>query len=197
MKLRPEWDAIAGARETALAKRALKPLSQDKRELEPLKVGDNVQLQNQSGNHPNKWFSTGVVSEVLPHRQYHVVVDGSRRITLRNRRFLRKISPVSRKVDPEPDFNTVTPSDIHQTRVEIDTPATPTVPMSDSWSSSDVPTEFDKPVSPLEVVPDPPHHPASTPAPVLIPPLQLRRSSRPKVERKIFSAKLHGKSHDS
>ena len=68
MKLRPEWDAIAGARETALAKRALKPVIQEKRELEPLQVGDNVQLQNQGGNHPNKWFSTGVVSEVITHR---------------------------------------------------------------------------------------------------------------------------------
>ena len=202
MKLRPEWDAIAGARETALAKRALRPVSQDKRELEPLEIGDNVQLQNQSGNHPNKWFNTGVVSEVLPHRQYHVVVDGSRRITLRNRRFLKKISPVSRRVDPELDFNNVTPSNIHHTPVDTNTPATPTVPTVDSTSNPDIPVELGEPSSqpePLDVIPNSHPLPAPTPAPAPAPvlPQQLRRSSRPKVERKMFSAKLHGKSHDS
>ncbi len=81
--LRPEWKMIADAREMALAKRALEAVV-EKRELKPLGVGDYVQIQNQSGNHPTKWDCTGVVSEVLPHRQYNIVVDGSRRITLRN-----------------------------------------------------------------------------------------------------------------
>ena len=35
-KLCPEWEAIASARETALAKRALKVISEEKQELEPL-----------------------------------------------------------------------------------------------------------------------------------------------------------------
>jgi hypothetical protein len=39
------------------------------------------------------------VTEVLPHRQYRVVVDGSRHITLRNRRFLHKILPVCRQLE--------------------------------------------------------------------------------------------------
>ena len=58
-------------------------------------VGDSVQIQDQYGTRPNKWHNTGIVSECLPHRQYHVIVDGSRRFTLRNRRFLRKITPVT------------------------------------------------------------------------------------------------------
>ena len=37
------------------------------------------------------------------NRQYHVIVDGSRRLTLRNRKFLRKISPISRHAE---DTNT-------------------------------------------------------------------------------------------
>ena len=69
--LRTEWSAIADAREMALAKRVLKPASlpHDKRELHPLEIGDSVQIQNQTGAHPNKWSNTGVVSEVLPYRQ--------------------------------------------------------------------------------------------------------------------------------
>lgn len=71
--LRPEWHTIADAREMALAKRAIKSVTDDKSELQPLKVGDCVQIQNQAGTHPTKWFNTGVISEVLPHRQYNVV----------------------------------------------------------------------------------------------------------------------------
>jgi hypothetical protein len=102
--MRPEWNVIADSREHALAKRALKDIETGKRELKPLSIGDSVQLQNQIGNHPGKWFNTGVVAEVLPNRQYHVVVDGSRRVSLRNRRFLKRINPISRKIfDLSPD----------------------------------------------------------------------------------------------
>ena len=70
---------------------------ESERILEPLKTGDSVQIQNQSGNKPKQWHNTGVVTEVLPNRQYYVIVDGSRRITVRNRKFLRKIVPVCRQ----------------------------------------------------------------------------------------------------
>ena len=84
--LRSEWKAIADAREMALAKRVLRPSTSgdNRRELLPLEVGDSIQIQNQAGSHPGKWSNTGVVSEVLPYRQYNVVVDGSRRVMLRN-----------------------------------------------------------------------------------------------------------------
>ena len=50
-------------------------------------VGDHVRIQNQVGNHPNKWDKTGVVIEVHQYHQYVIRVDGSGRITLRNRKF--------------------------------------------------------------------------------------------------------------
>ena len=50
-------------------------------------------MQNQAGNTPLKWNNTGTVVEVKPHRQYRIMIDGSRRITLRNRRFIKKIQP--------------------------------------------------------------------------------------------------------
>ena len=98
-ELRKEWTAIDDAREVALAKRAAKEVPTTGKPLEPLDIGDSVQIQNQSGNHPTKWHNTGIISECLPNRQYRVIVDGSRRLTLRNRKFLRKIIPLSRQIE--------------------------------------------------------------------------------------------------
>ena len=50
-------------------------------------------MQNQTGNCPKRWDKTGKVVEKLPHRQYRVKLDGSGHVTLRNRKFLRKILP--------------------------------------------------------------------------------------------------------
>ena len=104
-ELRPEWRAIMGAREQALAKRHLRNNSdQTRRELLPLATGDLVSIQNQYGNKAKKWGRTGRIVEALPNRQYQVVVDGSRHVTLRNRKFLRKIDPICRQ--PQPTFTT-------------------------------------------------------------------------------------------
>ena len=58
-----------------------------------------VAVQNQDVNHPNRWDRTGKVVEKLPHRQYRVKMDGSGRISLRNRKFLRPITPFSAGLD--------------------------------------------------------------------------------------------------
>ena len=81
-ELRSEWNSINDAREVALAKRVHRSNPSPGKELEPLSVGDPVQIQNQSGNRPNKWYNTGIISEIFPNRQYSVVVDGSRRVVL-------------------------------------------------------------------------------------------------------------------
>jgi len=103
LQLREEWVQIANKREEALAKHHVYDIDDNRhgRELIPLNTGDSVQIQNQTGNHPNCWHSTGIISEVLPHRQYQVVVDGSRRITRRNRKFLRNIEPICRRITPD------------------------------------------------------------------------------------------------
>ena len=59
-----------------------------------LKIGDQVRIQNQTGNHPNKWDRTGIVIEVRQFHQYLIRIDGSGRQTLRNRKFLTKFVPV-------------------------------------------------------------------------------------------------------
>merc|ERR1711940_507294 len=58
-----------------------------------LEVGTPVSIQNQSGNNPNKWDKTGVILENKPHSQVLIRVDGSRRVTTRNRRFVRPLDP--------------------------------------------------------------------------------------------------------
>ncbi len=61
-----------------------------------LDVGTVVQVQNQAGPHKNKWDVSGTVAEALGFDSYNVRMDGSGRVTRRNRRFLRPIVPYSR-----------------------------------------------------------------------------------------------------
>jgi hypothetical protein len=68
-------------------------LGEHTKRLPPLKVGDHVRVQNQTGNSPHNWDRSGVVVEVRQFDQYVVKVHGSGRPTLRNRKFLRKYTP--------------------------------------------------------------------------------------------------------
>merc|ERR1711888_503151 len=61
------------------------------KDLQEMEVGPPVSIQNQTGSHPTKWDKTGVVLENRPYQQVLVKVDGSRRATLRNRRFVRNL----------------------------------------------------------------------------------------------------------
>ena len=65
-------------------------------DLAPLEIGDKVKVQNQTGPSKTRWFRTGMIMEInLPHDMYHVLMDGSRRTTARNRKFLRKIRTIA------------------------------------------------------------------------------------------------------
>ena len=68
-------------------------LARDTRNLRALKIGTPVVLQNQSRRNPTKWDKTGIVVVVWLHKQIVVKVDGSRRLTIRNRRFIRELYP--------------------------------------------------------------------------------------------------------
>lgn len=93
----PTWVSVLEDREKALRRRHMaiaERLSLYSKQLNPLCVGDQVRIQNQTGLHPLRWDKTGSIIEVRPHDQYVVRIDGSRRVTLRNRKFLRKFTPV-------------------------------------------------------------------------------------------------------
>ena len=91
------WRETLSAREEALRIRHMKDAerwTEHTKSIPPLIVGDDVRIQNQTGNNPRKWNKTGKMVEVRQHNQYAIRVDGSGRITLRNRKFLRKFTPV-------------------------------------------------------------------------------------------------------
>ena len=93
---RQEWVLTRERRELALARRHVvqeRRLTEHTKTLPKLKVSDVVMIQNQSGPHPLKWDRSGMVVEVLPFDQYKVKMDGSGRLSLRNRKFLRPITP--------------------------------------------------------------------------------------------------------
>lgn len=93
----PTWQDTLSLREEALRKRhmqALERWSEHTKRLPPLTVGNHVRIQNQTGSHPTRWDKTGVIVEVRQFDQYLVRVDGSGRLTLRNRKFLRRYVPV-------------------------------------------------------------------------------------------------------
>ena len=64
---------------------------------EPLKLGQCVLFQNQSGNKPLRWDKTGIVVEYMGHNQFSVKTDDSGALTLRNRKFLRPHDPFQKE----------------------------------------------------------------------------------------------------
>ena len=111
-------------------------------DLAPLDVGDRVRVQNQAGTAKTRWSRTGTVVEINNEfDQYLVKMDGSRRTTARNRKFLRKIRtvgadsghPIERgsqapavPVGQRQDVTATTPPRVAETpRRESQTPARP------------------------------------------------------------------------
>ena len=100
---RPEWRLAADQRAAAFAKRHVlkqEQLHHGTRPLPPLAVGSHVAVQDQTGKTPRAWTKTGTILEVLPHHSYLVRIDGSNRVTKRNRQFLRSIKPFSPPMFP-------------------------------------------------------------------------------------------------
>jgi len=100
------WATKEHALKTRLA-RQVEKLEVGSHALKPLDIGDTVRIQNQTGNHPTKWDKTGSVVQVGDNDQYLVRVDGSRRLTLRNRRYLRKMicpSHLKKHLQPAPSM---------------------------------------------------------------------------------------------
>jgi hypothetical protein len=98
LQIRPEWTLTAEMREKALAKWHLATKTQllsKSKPLKPLELNCVVQVQNQRGTHGNKWDLSGTIVEVQPFDAYLVKMDGTGRITKRNRIFLRPILPFS------------------------------------------------------------------------------------------------------
>ena len=97
-QIHPLWRENWSAKEKAIRSRFVKTcerLEEHSKELPPLQEGDTVFIQNQNRAYgkPNKWDREGTIIQTGEHDQYLVRVHGTGRVTLRNRRFLRKFSP--------------------------------------------------------------------------------------------------------
>ena len=94
------WVDNAEKRELAMKKRfclGRERWSLHTRALQPLQAGQRVLIQNQSGagKAAKRWDRTGTVLEDNGYDKYSVRVDGSNRVTDRNRRYLRQFKPDS------------------------------------------------------------------------------------------------------
>ena len=152
------WSESLNLREKALRHRHMvhqEKWSEHTKPLTPLKVGDRVRIQNQTGPHPNKWDRTGIVIEVRQFHQYLVRVDGSGRQTLRNRKFLRKYIPVYQPVKRRSiieDIAHLPPSSpCEDTTTSLKPPTTqpPTTPSPDDTITPPQSPNNPSPISPL------------------------------------------------
>ena len=102
-----QWHQAWSAKEEAIQSRLVRYCEEfgpKSKELPALREGDNVFVQNQDRSiaRPTKWDRQGRVIAAKGNNQYLVKIDGSGRLTLRNRRFLKKFQLRSDVAPPEP-----------------------------------------------------------------------------------------------
>ena len=117
-----EWLKAAEQREILLSKHNAKLTEQyncHSHTLPQLKLGESIRIQNPLNR---RWDTTGRVVETLPNRQYRIRVDGSGRITLRNRRFLRIIENKRMYGFPIPSADYPTPDPSFTPQLDVNTP---------------------------------------------------------------------------
>uniref|UniRef100_A0A7M5WYD2 Uncharacterized protein n=1 Tax=Clytia hemisphaerica TaxID=252671 RepID=A0A7M5WYD2_9CNID len=104
-QLHSSWVIDARQREEAFSKRnhvISEKYNRHAKTLPSLSVGTAVVIQNRSKKHQRRWIRSGMIVETLPNRQYRVRTNGSGRVTLQNRRFLRPATFVSPTALPTP-----------------------------------------------------------------------------------------------
>ena len=147
------WREAWASKEAALRTRFTKSsesLNEHVKQLPPLQVGEKCFIQNQTGNYPSKWQRTGTIVEKGQHNQYIIKMDGSGRLTKRNRRFIRSFNPASSTIE------TVPPSpthglDLNPTKVSYQYYGQYQEPPKDNLNGEyETETNIDTPISPLE-----------------------------------------------
>ena len=194
------WIDNREKRELAMRKRLIRGTerwSAHTRDLPQLTPGTRVLIQNQhgAGKIAKRWDKSGMILEHLGFNKYRVKVDGSGRVTDRNRQFLRKFTPVTPSLPgPSPLSSHVTPPAPQDRSPNIqhfdsppmrqDFPTTPTNPvpslpvtpnhrMVDVPSSPDSPSFTTPPSSPIV-----PNVPTAVPSDLPETPTLPRRSTR-------------------
>ena len=196
-QIHSQWHQAWSAKEEAIRSRLVRYCEEfgDKsKELPPLREGDNVFVQNQDKSiaRPTKWDRQGRIIAAKDNDQYIVKIDGSGRLTLRNRRFLKKFQLRSDVVPLEPVIpRSAAP---RSTTYEDDL-----MNQEETNGSDEFIGRIDEPDS--SPVPDlsPPDSssPVSVTAPVVpsqgsSPVLALRKSTRTREQRKLYDASTGG-----
>jgi len=101
-KIDMHWQRALRTRELATARQHRNIVEQHgtPRTLVPLTPGAPVCVQNQA---TNVWYRRGMVAEALPNRQYSIRLDGSGRISIRNRRHLGPVRVTMATPHPTPE----------------------------------------------------------------------------------------------
>ena len=166
-KPHPTWTETLLVREEALRNRHMREAecwTEHTKRLPPLVVGNHVRIQNQTGPSTLEWDKSGVLIKVRQFDLYVIRVEGSGRVTLRNKKFLRKYLPV---ISPPP---TQTIKNDLSSRT-LNTPqqeplCTKETPKSERNTENPKPTPGEDPTSPplvLQESPLPPPPRLSTP----------------------------------
>ena len=141
--------------------------SEHTKKLAQLQRGDKVFIQNQVGPNPRKWERTGTIVECKDYDQYAVKVDGTGRVTLRNRKFLRKLTPIPK---PSPSSSSTASDPVITT---FPTRETGTGTTRDDAQGTEFPTDYTPSAMPALQEPDlhthhspVPDHTYPSPAPV-------------------------------
>ena len=199
------WHRVWKAKEDAIMSRTAKScekLSEHSRPLHPLANKDSVFIQNQTVNSSNfgKWDTHGVVIAKRNYDQYLVRKSGSGKLTLRNRRFLRKFDreiPLNH-VSPMPTVpvrNTptehVNARDIrpeNESRSITRTPPPTSNKEPSPTSNADPPSDSTTPTAP--VAKPAPYMPVQETRDVIptVPVQVLRRSGRASQPRQVYDA---------
>ena len=89
-KINNNWKRTLRDREAKMleAHQHTRDKRQNHRILTPIEVGKRVYIQNQANK---KWDRSGTITEATKYRQYTVKMDGSGRLSKRNRRHLKVI----------------------------------------------------------------------------------------------------------
>ena len=148
------WVELAEKREDCFLKRHYltgERLDAKARNLKPISPGDSVYVQDQNGPSPKRWSKSGIVVESLPYDSYLVKLDGSGRLSKRNRIFLRKYTPfstVNEEIKPKEGVKTPlqedAPSNVVVAYCALDTPLT----LLNAFSTSQ--QLYTRPASPSE-----------------------------------------------
>lgn len=162
--VRPLWRDAWAQKESALKKRFFHSIEKHDHKthsLPSLNIGDHCYIQNQSGNYPKRWDRSGVVVESHGFESYTLKVDGSGRLTRRNRKHLRCFSPANQGSSQEdkppslpapPTLNLLRPSTSSKasgSQPSVTRQSLPTPPKTPQESTNNDTTITEGPVPPV------------------------------------------------